>query len=62
MHKYYVIKNMETGAYLKAMTNDEWVGIKECGKWPSEESAVSWIDNIEEKYLEIIPIYKRFKT
>ncbi len=57
MKKYYMIKDIITGLYLKAMSNTEWVSPIDAGTWPSVESAKEWISNIKDRHLTIEPVY-----
>lgn len=60
MNKYYIIQNIETGLYMKAMSHDYCNSITDCGTWASEESALNWINSIKGVYFTIIPVYRQF--
>lgn len=59
MKKYYVIHDIQSGLYLKAMEKDVFSPINECGKWPTEDSAEAWVlgSNLGGSYIIILPVY-----
>ncbi len=62
MKKYYIIINLKTGLYLVGMSIWEWTDIHKnngsFGTWPTEESALEWLNCIKtEGVYQIQPIY-----
>ena len=63
MKVYYAIKDLATGKYLAPMETELFDrDIIGAGKWPTKESAIDWISNTHNVYIEIVEIYHSYKS